>query len=149
MASFDPFTSVTQLINGIELIIDQAQIDQVKRTLHDNASQVDRSGFKNLHVPPGVFGGNAAATALGVNHFQAHEVIKQTLQGVLTDLEAFRSGLERAEALIQAADEGSAADLNRKRASDILTGLAAHDTGGARNHEARNEVLGGRGGASA
>jgi hypothetical protein len=146
MATFDPFTGLTQLINGIELIVDQAQIDQVKKTLHDNAGLVDHSGFKNLHVPPGVFGGNEAAASLGVNHFEAHEVVKETLQGVLTDLEAFRSGLERAEALIQAADEGSAADLDRKRASDILTGLARHDTASVRNHEARNTVLGGQGG---
>ncbi|NYD43661.1 hypothetical protein [Nocardioides panaciterrulae] len=148
MASFDPFLGVAQLVDQVELLIDQAAIDHVKRTLDQNAGNVHHNNFKNLHVPPGAFGGNGAAAALGTNHLQAHEVIRATLQGVLDDLHAFRVGLDRAESLIQDADEGSAADLDRKRASDILTGLAGRDTASTRNHEARNQVLRGQGGAS-
>lgn len=148
MASLDPF-SLPRLVDQIELVIDQAVIDQVKATLQHNAGNVHHNNFKNLHVPPGVFGGSSAAEALGVNHLEAHEVAKATLQGVLDDLEAFREGLDRAEALIQEADEGAAADLDRKRAADILAGVAGRDTASVRNHEARNEVLGGRAGGSA
>ena len=149
MATFDPFAGITQLIHEVELAIDQAEIDKVKKTLLDNANNVHNDRFKNLHVPPESFGGNGAAAALGVNHSEAHAVIKETLQGVLDDLKAFHDGLERAEALIKNADESSAADLDRKRASDILSGLAGRDSASARNHEARNHVLGGQGGASA
>ncbi len=148
MASFDPFLGVAQLVDQVELLIDQAAIDHVRKTLDHNAVNVHHNNFKNLHVPPGVFGGNAAAAALGTNHLEAHEVIKATLQGVLDDLQAFRAGLDRAESLIHDADEGTAADLERKRASDILTGLAGRDSASTRNHEARNEVLHGQGGAS-
>jgi hypothetical protein len=139
---------VAQLVDQVELLIDQAAIDHVKKTLDHNAVDVHHSNFKNLHVPPGVFGGNGAAAALGTHHQEAHEVIKATLQGVLDDLQAFRAGLDRAESLIQHADEGSAADLDRKRASDLLTGLAGRDSASTRNHEARNQVLRGQGGAS-
>lgn len=149
MASFDPFSGLTQLIHDVELAIDQSKIDEVKRTLDLNAGNVHHDNFKNLHVAPSAFGGNDAAAALGLNHLEAHAVIKETLQGVLDDLHAFRDGLVRAEALIKDADESSAADLDRKRASDILSGLAAHDSASVRNHQARNKVLGGQGGASA
>jgi len=149
MAAFDPFTGLTQLIHDVELAIDQAQIDQVKKTLLDNANNVHNDRFKDLHVPPEAFGGNSAAAALGVNHSEAHLVVRETLRGVLDDLKAFHDGLERAEALIKQADESSAADLDRKRASDILAGLAGRDSASVRNHEARNRVLGGQGGASA
>ena len=149
MASFDPFAGVTQLIHEVELAIDQIQIDKVKKTLVENAGNVHHDRFKDLHVEPSAFGGSSAASALGVNHLEAHAVIKETLQGVLDDLNAFQQGLERAENLIKDADESSAADLDRKRASDILTGLAGRDTASVRNHEARNRVLGGQGGESA
>ena len=149
MAFFDPFTGLTQLIHDVELAIDQSKIDQVKRTLEHNAADVHHDRFKDLHVAPGAFGTHHLANELGVHHLQAHAVIKETLEGVLHDLRAFQAGLDRAETLIKDADESSAADLDRKRASDILAGLAARDTGSERNHEARNHVLGGHGGASA
>jgi len=152
MASFDPFLGVSQLIHEVELFIDQAKIDQVKKTLADNTDNVHNDRFRDLHVPPASFGGNGAAAALGMNHLQAHAVIRSTLEGLLVDLKAFQQGLDVAESLIRDADESSAADLHRKRAAvDGLVRLADRDTAGARNHEARNRFLGspGPGGASA
>ena len=84
---------------------------------------------------------------MGTNHWWPTRSSETTLQGSQRP-PAFRAGLVPAERLIQEADEGTAADLDRKRASDILTGLAGRDSASTRNHEARNQVLRGQGGAS-
>lgn len=142
MGTFDPFTGLTELIHDVELAIDQVKIDQVKKTLVSNVDNVDHDRFKHLHVPSSAFGGNGSAATLGLHHLEAHAVIRSTLEGLLADLKAFREGLDYAESLIHGADEASAADLQRKRAAvEGLVRLAKHDTGGERNHQARNQFL--------
>ena len=126
-----------------ELNIDQAVIDDVLNTLHTSSSDLDSSRFPDLHVPESSFGGSEKGAELGYHHLKAHQVVSDTLQGVVMDLERFLDGVRNAEKLVQSADTTSAADLNRKRqATDLILDAAQHSEGDLRNHEARNEHLG-------
>ena len=126
-----------------ELNIDQAVIDDVLNTLHTSSSDLDSSRFPDLHVPESSFGGSEKGVELGYHHLKAHQVVSDTLQGVVMDLERFLDGVRNAEKLVQSADTTSAADLNRKRqATDLILDATQHSEGDLRNHEARNEHLG-------
>jgi len=149
MSAVDPIGTITDLVHAIELVIDQAAIDQVTQTLEQKASEVHHCKLADLSVPVSTFGGSATASELGLHHALAHEVMVETLQGVVADLEAYRTAIRRAETLIGQADESSAADLNRKQATAVLTELAGHDEAGRRNHAARNHYVDDRGGERA
>lgn len=126
-----------------ELNIDQAVIDDVVKTLHTSSNDLDRSPFPDLHVPESSFGGSEKGAELGYHHLKAHQVVSDTLQGVVTDLERFRDGVRNAEKLVQTADTTSAADLHRKRqATELILDASQHSEGDLRNHESRNEHLG-------
>ncbi|MFC4785543.1 hypothetical protein ACT8ZV_13770 [Nocardioides sp. MAHUQ-72] len=139
--------ALQELNDQLELKIDQAAIDNVMATLDDRAIDVHHSRFTSLSVPTSAFGASSKGLELGDHHAKAHEVIRETLHGVLADLNAFKDGLVRAEKLVRGADESAAADLDRKRAADILVDVAHRSQGDRRNHEARNQLLG-DGGAS-
>jgi hypothetical protein len=129
------------LNDQLELKIDQAAIDHVLATLDDHAIDVHHSRFTHLNVPTSTFGASPRGMELGDHHGKAHEVIRETLHGVLADLNAFQDGLVRAEKLVRGADESAAADLDRKRASDILVDVSRSSQGDDRNRQARNDVL--------
>lgn len=125
-----------------ELNIDQAVIDDVVNILHTSSSDLDKSRFPDLHVPESSFGGSEKGAQLGYHHLKAHQVVADTLQGVVMDLERFRDGVRNAEKLVQTADTTSAADLHRKhQATDLILNATQHSEGDLRNHEARNEHL--------
>lgn len=125
-----------------ELNIDQAVIDDVVNTLHASSSDLDESRFPDLHVPESSFGGSAKGAELGYHHLKAHQVVSDTLQGVVMDLERFRDGVRNAERLVQTADTTSAADLHRKRqAADLILDATRYSEGDLHNHESRNENL--------
>lgn len=133
-----------------EIIIDQAAIAGVVATLDEKHDDLSGNRFQDLHVPPASFGTTPAAMTLGDDHLKAHQVITETLDGVLSDLIRFRDGLKNAERLISAADTQSAADLDKKRAAtETIVRAATHSAGDQRNHEARNHYLREHGGQHA
>jgi hypothetical protein len=133
--------ALQELNDQLELKIDQAAIDHVLATLDDHAIDVHHSRFAHLDVPASTFGASSRGMELGDHHGKAHAVIRETLHGVVTDLNAFKDGLVRAEKLVRAADESAAAELDRKRAADILVAAATSSEGDRRNHQARNDYL--------
>ncbi|MCW2845214.1 MAG: hypothetical protein JWN22_3130 [Nocardioides sp.] len=130
-------------IGDADIVIDQAAIDTVLSTLQSKHEDLSGSPFPNLHVPATAFGAAGTAGELGGQHALAHQVINETLQGVLDDLIRFRDGLKHAEKLVHEADTQSAADFDKKRAAaaDILVKASRHSEGDVRNHEARNHYL--------
>jgi hypothetical protein len=126
-----------------DIVIDQVAINNVVGTLEDKHADLKGSPFPNLHVPATAFGGASSAQELGGQHTLAHQVINETLQGVLDDLIRFRDGIKHAEKLVHEADTQSAADLDKKRAAAaaVLVNAAHHSEGDVRNHEARNHYL--------
>jgi hypothetical protein len=126
-----------------DLVIDQVAINNVLSTLETKHEDLKGSRFQDLNVPVSAFGSAGTATSLGGHHLKAHQVIDETLQGVLTDLIRFRDGLKRAEKLVHEADTQSAADLDKKRAAAaaVLVNASRHSEGDARNHKARNHYL--------
>lgn len=133
--------ALQELNDQLELKIDQAAIDHVLATLDDHAVDVVHSRFSHLSVPASTFGGSSRAAELGDHHGKALAVVRETLHGVVGDLEAFKEGIVRAEKLVRSADETAAADLDRKRAADILVAAAHSSEAERRNHRARNEYL--------
>ena len=129
-------------LGELDLVIDQAVIDQAVKTLHDTSGDLSDSGFRRLQVPASVFGASARGLELGDHHGKAHQVIKATLEGVILDLEGFADGLRRAEELVRSADDDAADQLARRQAAaELLVHASQHSHGDERNHEARNEYL--------
>jgi hypothetical protein len=134
--------SVMQEISeSADIIIDQVAIDNVLTTLEAKHEDLQGSRFQDLNVPVSAFGSAGTALDLGGNHSTAHQVIGETLQGVLDDLNRFRDGIKHAEKLVQEADTQSAADLDKKRAAaELLVRASSYSEGDARNHQVRNHL---------
>ncbi|MBB6627676.1 hypothetical protein H5V45_10125 [Nocardioides sp. KIGAM211] len=148
------FTNISDMITGLldagETIIDQAVIDDVKEKLQKAQQQMDANRFSDVEVEPAAFGDTSAAASLGYHHTKAHQVISDTLQGVLVDLERFRNGIVKAETLLADADSTSEADLKKKQqATELLSYIPRHSQGDRANHQSRNEHLPTNGGADA
>lgn len=127
---------------AVDLVIDQVAINNVLNTLESKHEDLQGSRFKDLQVPTTAFGAAGSALALGGHHTKAHQVIDETLRGVLDDLVRFRDGLRHAEKLVHEADSQSAADLDKKRAAaELLVKASSYSEGDRRNHHARNHYL--------
>jgi hypothetical protein len=138
------FTSIENAFQGLsdDLNIDQVVIDDVKKKLQHAAEQMGNSRFPDVHVGGSSFGSSRTAADLGFHHTKAHQVITDTLEGVLADLERFHQGIQTAERLVEEADSTSASDLNRKKqAAEVLVTASSHSDGDERNQQSRNENL--------
>ena len=139
---------IPELVSNIksvlqELNIDQAVIDSVVSTLERTTDSLEGSRFPDLHVPESAFGSSSTGTQLGYHHLKAHQVISDTLQGLVADLNGFRDGVRRAEQLVATADNDSATDLTRtKSAVELIVDVSTFAEGDRRNHESRNRNLG-------
>lgn len=147
MSFVGPFDGLLDFLHEVELKIDQSVIDSVMKTLHQNSQDLGESPFPRLHVPESTFGASTHGEQLGFHHLKAHQVITDTLTGVVTDLERFRDGVQKAEKLLSTADEGNASDLaKKKQAVEIVVHASSYAEGDVRNHASRNEHLRGEGG---
>lgn len=125
-----------------DLDVDPDGIRAVISVLNDNASELDGGSFQRLHVSPGVFGGSEAAADLGLHHVKAHQIVSDTILGVVDDLTRFRDGVQQAVRLVSAADETSAADLQTKQAAvDVLVGSSGFTESARREQSSREEHL--------
>ena len=131
-------TSVLQDLN-----VDQEVIDSVVSTLESTTQSLEGSRFPDLHVPEAAFGSSGTGAQLGYHHLKAHQVISDTLQGLVDDLTRFRDGVRRAERLVATADSDSATDLTRTRSAvELIVDASTFTEGDRRNHESRNRNLG-------
>lgn len=105
------------LIRALETVVDPDELAVVKEELERNANALDRGHFQDLSVSESAFGGSPEGMRLGVHHSRAHEVIAETIDGVVADIRDFREGVVRAESLIHEADSGAGADLGKKQAA--------------------------------
>ena len=125
-----------------DLDVDPEGIRAVISALNANAHDLDDGSFQRLHISPGVFGGSEAAAELGFHHSKAHQVVSDTIRGVVDDLTRFRDGVEQAVHLVNAADESNAADLQSKQSAvEVLVGSSAFSEGDRREQASRNEHL--------
>lgn len=134
------FSEIDGLIRGVETIIDEAKIEAVKSGLDRGAAAITGSGFSDIRLPGTAFGGSAKAAELGHHHDRAHQVITETLEGVVADLRDFRAGVIKAEAVITEIDADSAGALGRQReAVAALDDANRHFSSDTRYHQARND----------
>jgi hypothetical protein len=120
----------------------QAQVEQLKKVLHDNARTLGNEDFQALQLTATAFGHLPAADLLGNEHRLAHAVIADTIIGVGHDLQGFGDGVETFARGIDEADLTSADDLQRREgAVDALLASAASSEGDRRNAIARGEYL--------
>lgn len=135
---------VGDLIGALETVLEPDAVDRLKRQLDETASGLGEMSFQDMKVLESVFGGSEAAGDLGFHHSRAHAVIAETITGVVADIRGFRDGLERAELLLESADDGAAADLGRTTAAvQALADATDHFAADAHNRAARNAHLGG------
>jgi hypothetical protein len=133
-------SGIDGLIRDVETILDEAKIEAVKSGLEEGASAIVGSGFADVRLPGSAFGGSARGSELGHHHERAHQVITETLEGVVADLRDFRAGVAQAKAMIHEIDADSAGALDRQREAlaaivDANRTFAADD----RYHQARND----------
>ena len=137
MFYIDPVVQALQ-----DLDVDPEGIRAVISALNANAHELDDGSFQRLHVSPGVFGGSEAAAELGYHHSKAHQIVSDTILGVVDDLTRFRDGVEQAVHLVNTADETSAADLQSKQSAvQVLVGSSRFAEGDRREHASRNAHL--------
>lgn len=127
-------------IRALETVVETDKIEAVKSELLRNANKLDRGHFQNLRVSESVFGGSPAGGRLGGHHGRAHQVIAETIDGVIADMRDFREGVVKAETMIKDADAGAEADLSKKQAAVAeLEGANKWFEGDQKYHEARND----------
>jgi hypothetical protein len=125
-----------------DLDVDPEGIRAVISALNANAHELDDGSFQRLHISPGVFGGSGTAAELGFHHGKAHQIVSDTILGVVQDLTRFRDGVEQAVHLVNTADESNAADLQSKQtAVEVLVGSSGFSEGDRREQASRNEHL--------
>lgn len=136
---------IGDLIRSLETIVVPDELDRVKAELNRSADKLDSGEFQNLRVAESTFGASPRGLELGSHHVRAHTVIAETLEGVIADLRDFRDGVERAEQMLTAADEGAAADLRSRQEAVAVAALV--DANRSFASDQRYEAARNRGGA--
>lgn len=98
------------------LAVDQTNIDRVLRALRDCTDggwDAQFAAEAAIAVPS--FGGGDHAPVLGQHHDRAHQVMAETVAGIVADLTAFAEGVHQAARFISDADESTAASLRQKQ----------------------------------
>lgn len=112
-----------------DIEIDPAALEKLKQALQAAAEELESDRFSDIHLGESVFGASPSGTELSAEHRTAHAIISDTIQGVVTDLWGYRSGVEQFEAGMGNADDTAAADL---RASESAVDALAYSA--ASNH---------------
>src|SRR5690349_2316614 len=79
-------------ISGV-IDMDPVELEQLKKTLHENAAALEDGDFQHIQLAESAFGATEAAQALGKHHAMAHQVVADTIIGVTQDLRSFRQGV--------------------------------------------------------
>lgn len=127
---------------GGSIEIDPEALARLKESLADAAGALERDRFGDVALVETAFGGSPTAQTLGNEHRLAHQIISDTIQGVITDLWGYRDGVALFEKGMGTADETSAADLRAEEvAVDSLAYHASRDDGGQRYRNSQAENL--------
>jgi hypothetical protein len=133
-------TAVEGVLHQLE--IDEDSIADVSATLKKAADGMDPKSFDGrAKMAETVFGDTLSARTLGAHHDMAHTVMAETLAGLITDLNDFCAGVEKAQILFEDADTGAAADLKNLTAGvNAMAYVARHSRADKANDEARNHL---------
>lgn len=126
-----------------DLDVDPEHIKKVHDALESLARSLESGSFITRPVDP-VFGASHTADSLTFHHTKARQVIEDTILGVVVDLQRFATGVQHAVTLVDDADLTNAGQMQaRQRAVELLAASTSYSEGDRRNHESRNENLGG------
>lgn len=135
-----------ELIATLETLLDNTRIELAKKGLDSNADSLAEGTFRDLSVSEAAFGGSPSAGQLGYHHGRAHQVISETITGVIADLRDFRDGMENAQKYLSDADLASAEGLSRGEAAvQSLTEANRFFAGDHHYDQGRNNQDTGRG----
>lgn len=125
-----------------ELQLDRKAVEATGTALNNVVKALDKHSFDTSGViERESFGGNTTATTLSWHHGRAHQVMSDTLDGILKDIEAFTVSLVKAADLVEGTDANAAADLAKKQALlEQLHELQSHSHGDQAHDESRNDV---------
>lgn len=104
-------------VRALETVLDEVAISAIKAKLDANSDKLGQREFQNLRVSETAFGGSPKGGQLGAHHGRAHQVISETLDGVIQDMRDFREGVEQAEKLLDVADTTAGDTLVQRRAA--------------------------------
>ena len=99
-----------------EIQNDPEAIENLKRTLETQATDLDGADLRYVTLSGSEFGGSGLGLSLGDHHGRARRVTVETILGVVADLNRYRDGVVEADRLLNQADTDSAADMDRTRA---------------------------------
>ncbi|MEJ7794531.1 MAG: hypothetical protein WKF50_03195 [Nocardioides sp.] len=123
---------------GGDIDIDPAALEQLKTALRTAAESLETDRFSDVHLDDGAFGGCPSGAELGAEHRTAHQIIADTISGVVTDLWGYRDGVEQFEAGMGTADDTAAADLKaREVAVEALAASATSNHGESQYHNSQ------------
>lgn len=131
-AALQPAAAVS-LLQGLTLELDAEVLAELEQILTEKSDELETADYQRLDVSTAVFGGSAKAGQLAWHHRRAHEVLSETLLSMVTDLRDFAVGVRSAAEGVDAADQGAAADLQRKADQVHRHDQAAYDQ--ARNDQ--------------
>jgi hypothetical protein len=87
------------------------------------------------------FGGDASATTLSYHHGRAHQVMTDTLKGMVEDLTAYVTNLTHAAQLVGNVDDDSRTALGKRQSLlDSLNYMGHHSHSDSANNHSRNHV---------
>src|SRR5689334_16030058 len=95
--------SLGDAVSGV-IDMDPDELEILKKTLHDNALDLENGGFQDVSLSESAFGGSETAAALGKHHQLAHTIVSDTILGVIEDLHRYRQGVIDFEKGMETAD---------------------------------------------
>ena len=102
--------------SGITIVEDA--IDNAIRQIEDQIKVLDPETFESdAFIPAAAFGAADRSSEVAVHHTRAHRVIKATLDGVLKDLNQFKTACVEARTLFRTADSDAATEMQLRLAA--------------------------------
>ncbi len=118
--------------------IDPHALAKLKQALTSAAKVLETDRFADVDLAENAFGGSPSAQTLGAEHRTAHQIIAETIQGVVADLWGYRDGVEQFEAGMGTADATAAEDLRaREAAVDALVTSSGSNHGESRYRDSQ------------
>ncbi len=126
--------------------IDPHALEELKEALEKAAALLETDRFADVELDEQAFGASATGRTLGAEHRVAHQIIADTIKGVVTDLWGYRDGVEKFESGMGNADQTATADLrSTQEGIDALAQSANLDHGRQSYHNSQANNLGERG----
>ena len=121
-----------------DIEIDPLALERLKQAITGAARLLETDRFADVDLADTAFGASATARTLGAEHRTAHQIIADTISGVVTDLWGYRDGVEQFEAGMGTADDTAAEDLRaREAAVDALVASSGSNYGETQYHNAQ------------